>query len=84
MTIYIKGGVKMKRTRKAVISMVGSGLMLGGGASALQGFGGAVGTNAAKGLANASSFLPAAGSIGGAGMVLGSMGGLRKIMRRKR
>ena len=74
----------MKRTRKTAMGIMGAGFGLGGGAMALGGMGGTAATNAATGLGNMSAALPVAGSIGGAGMVLGQVAGLREIMKRRR
>ena len=74
----------MARRRNFVIGMVGSGLMMGGGAMALGKMGGVPTTNAALGISNASSFMPAMGTIGGLGMTMGSLRGLQGTMRTRR
>ncbi len=74
----------MKKSRKVGMGIFGSGMMLGGGSMALSGLGGAAAGNAGLGLTNMSSSLPAVGTIGGAGMVLGSMKGLENIMKKRR
>ena len=74
----------MKKTRKVIGGILGTGVMAGGGAMALSGMGGAVAGNAATGLANMSTALPTVGTIGGMGMVMGSMNQVRKIVKRRR
>jgi hypothetical protein len=74
----------MRKRRNFVMGMVGTGVMMGGGAMALGGMGGVPAGNAAQGIANASSFMPAMGTIGGAGMVMGSLKGLQGTMRTRR
>lgn len=61
-----------------------TGIGLGGGAMALSGMGGSAATSASAGLANMGAMLPAAGSIGGAGLVLGGVSQWRKFTKRRR
>lgn len=69
----------MKRARKNVKDFVGTGLALGAGSLALGALSGT--ENASIGIANVSKFMPVAGSVVGAGMVLGAM---NEIMPKKR
>jgi hypothetical protein len=74
----------MKKTKKLIGGIFGSGMALGAGSIGLSAMGGVPATNTAHGLANASAALPAVGTLGGMGMVLGQMKGMKGMMRRRR
>lgn len=63
----------MKKEMKGILAMTGGAVTAGVGGSVLSSIGGTAAGYGATGLANAASGFPAAGSIMGAGAVLGEL-----------
>ena len=74
----------MKKAGKLGMGIMGIGLGAGAGASALGAMGGTVAGHAATGLGNLSGALPAVGTIGGMGMVMGQMKGMQHMMKKRK
>lgn len=74
----------MKQLLKQQKGLVGLSLTGAAGSLALSGLGGTIAGNAQAGLANASSFAPAIGTIAGAAGLMRSVDGLSQVLKKRR
>ena len=74
----------MRKTRKLIGGMFGTGMALGAGSIGLNAVGGTAATNAATGFGNISAALPTVGHLGGAGMVMNSAMGLKNMYKKRK